>query len=322
MTTKTGVLLINLGTPDAPTASGVKAFLAEFLHDHRVVDLNRWLWCPILHGIILPIRSPKVAKLYQSVWMDEGSPLMVYSRRQQQALQQAVGLPVALGMTYGSPSIRDGLTELQAQGCEKVLVLPLYPQYSATTTAASFDKLAKVLKKEPQIPALRFINHYYEHPLYTEALAQSVTEFRAQHGESDYLLCSFHGIPQRYADNGDPYPQHCQQTADNLQAALGLDDAHFGMSYQSIFGREEWVKPYTDKTIEQLAKKGIKRLDVITPAFSSDCLETLEEIAEQCQETFVEAGGEKLRLIPCLNDSASHISLLAELVRTHTNHWE
>ncbi|RXJ74725.1 ferrochelatase [Veronia nyctiphanis] len=320
-TTKTGILLANLGTPDAPTASAVKAFLAEFLHDHRVVDLTRFIWCPVLHGIILPIRSPKVAKLYQSVWMEEGSPLMVYSKRQQRALHEASGLPVELGMTYGNPSIESAITALKEQGCEKVLVLPLYPQYSATTTAAVFDQVARVAKKSPVLPEFRFVNHYYEQDKYINALAVSVEKHWAEHGRGDVLLCSFHGIPKRYADNGDPYPKHCFATTEALKVRLGLEDHQIKTSFQSRFGREEWLQPYTDKTLEKMPSEGIKRLDIISPAFSVDCLETLEEIDGECRETFLEAGGEVFHFIPCLNDSSEHIDLMSDLVESNTRHW-
>jgi len=318
---KYGVLLVNLGTPDEASPAAVRRFLSEFLHDQRVVDMTRWLWCPILHGVILPVRSPKVAKLYQSVWMEEGSPLMVYSRRQQQRLVDMLNVPVELGMTYGNPSIESGLDSLKQQGCSKVLVLPLYPQYSRTTTAAVFDKVAKVLRSQAEIPELRFVNHYFEHPQYIAALAESVTDFWDTHGKSDYLLCSYHGIPKRYADNGDPYPQHCNGTTALLAEKLGIPREQMSMSYQSIFGREEWLKPYTEQTIVELAKKGVKRLDVMCPAFSVDCLETLEEIAEQCKETFIEAGGEQFNLIPCLNDNPAHIEMMAQIVRQYSQNW-
>ncbi|ELR67314.1 Ferrochelatase, protoheme ferro-lyase [Photobacterium marinum] len=318
---KYGVLLVNLGTPDEASPAAVKRFLSEFLHDQRVVDLTRWLWCPILHGVILPVRSPKVAKLYQSVWMDEGSPLMVYSRRQQKQLGAKLGIQVELGMTYGNPSILSGLDSLKQQGCDRVLVLPLYPQYSRTTTAAVFDKVAKVLKQRAEIPELRFVNQYFDHPDYISALAGSVTDFWNKHGKPDYLLCSYHGIPKRYADNGDPYPEHCNGTTALLADALDMPREKMSMSYQSIFGREEWLKPYTDKTIEELAKKGVKRLDVMCPAFSVDCLETLEEIAEQCKEIFLEAGGKEFNLIPCLNDNPAHINMMAALVEQHCQGW-
>ncbi|WP_240206942.1 ferrochelatase [Vibrio sp. CyArs1] len=313
---KTGVLLVNLGTPDEPTAKGVKAFLQEFLHDHRVVDMNRWLWCPILHGVILPIRSPKVAKLYQSVWMEQGSPLMVYSRQQADKLAQALNMPVELGMSYGNPSLKDGLSRLLDQGVDKVVVLPLYPQYSGTTTAAAFDGIAKACKSISTLPSISLVRDYHDNARYIKALANSVRAHWEQHGRADYLLCSYHGIPKRYADNGDVYPLHCEATTKLLGEELGLDSSQIGMSYQSIFGREEWLQPYTEQTLKQMPDKGIKSLDIITPAFSVDCLETLEEIAVEAKETFIEAGGESYRYICCLNDSQEHIDMMVELVQS------
>ncbi|WP_413110565.1 ferrochelatase [Thaumasiovibrio sp. DFM-14] len=321
MMDRIGVLLINLGTPQQPEPSAVKAFLAEFLHDQRVVDMTRWLWCPLLHGIILPFRSPKVARLYRKIWTAEGSPLLANSIRQRDRLQEVIDMPVAVGMTYGQPSIDLALEELESQGCTKVLVLPLYPQFSATTTAAGIDKLAQALQRRSNLPEMRTVNHYYQQPLYVDALAQSVRDYWEVHGESDYLLCSYHGIPQRYSDNGDPYAGHCVQTSYQLQQALALEDDQFGMSYQSIFGREEWLKPYTEQTLIALARSGTKRIDVITPAFASDCLETLEEIAIQCRDTFIQHGGEQLRLIPCLNDRDDHIALLTHVIHHHTKEW-
>lgn len=312
---KLGILLANLGTPQAPTSQAVKAFLSQFLHDQRVVDMSRWLWCPLLHGIILPTRSPKVAKLYQSIWMDEGSPLMVYSRRQRDKLAELSQRPVELGMTYGEPSLLEGVRKLQQQGAEQIVVLPLYPQYSATTTAAVFDGLAKALRQLPVVPELHFIRDYHDHPLYIQALAKSVRASWQLHGQGDLLLCSYHGIPKRYAQNGDIYPEHCQKTTELLAQALGLPQDKVMMTYQSQFGKEEWLQPYTDKTMEALPSQGIKKLDVICPAFSVDCLETLEEIAEQNQEIFLHSGGEAFHYIPCLNDSQSHIELMAALVK-------
>ncbi|MBR9787309.1 MAG: ferrochelatase [Vibrionaceae bacterium] len=312
---KQGVLLVNLGTPDEPTAPAVKRFLSQFLHDHRVVDMTRWLWCPILHGVILPIRAPKVAKLYESVWMEEGSPLMVYSKRQAKKLAQQLDIPVELGMTYGNPSLYAGFEALLSQGVDEVIVLPLYPQYSGTTTAAVSDGITKAFKRLPVIPAFSLIRDYHDHPIFIDALAQSVRAYWAEHGQGDYLLCSYHGIPKRYADNGDIYPQHCETTTRLLGEALGLKETQIGMSYQSRFGREEWLKPYTDKTLETLPAKGVKKIDIMTPAFSSDCLETLEEIAGENKEIFLEAGGEQFNYIPCLNDADRHIDMMAELVR-------
>ncbi len=313
---KQGVLLVNLGTPDEPTAPAVKRFLSQFLHDHRVVDKTRWLWCPILHGVILPVRAPKVARLYESVWMEDGSPLMVYSKRQAKKLAEQLEMPVELGMTYGNPSLHSGFEALLSQGVEEVIVLPLYPQYSGTTTAAVSDGITKAFKKLPTIPSFSLIRDYHDHPMYIEALAQSVTAYWAKHGQGDYLLCSYHGIPQRYADNGDIYPDHCATTTRLLGEALGLKEEQIGMTYQSRFGREAWLTPYTDKTLEALPGKGIKKVDIMTPAFSSDCLETLEEIAGENREIFLKAGGEAFHYIPCLNDDDSHIAMMAELVRS------
>ena len=314
---KQGVLLVNLGTPDAATPAAVRRFLSEFLHDKRVVSLTRWLWCPILHGVILPIRSPKVAKLYQSVWMDQGSPLLVYSQRQVAKLQDKLQMPVALGMTYGNPSLKSGIEALMAQGVEEIIVLPLYPQYSGTTTAAVSDGLTKAFKQLPVIPGYRFIRDYYSHPSYVKALAESVRKHWRENGQGDHLVCSFHGIPKRLADQGDIYPQHCEQTTELLAQELGLSADKITMTYQSRFGREEWLKPYTDETLEALPKQGIKKLDIMAPAFSVDCLETLEEISDQCKETFIEAGGEAFSYIKCLNDNDEHIQMMAELVEMH-----
>ena len=313
-TKKQGVLLVNLGTPDAPTAPAVKRFLSQFLHDKRVVDMTRWLWCPLLHGIILPIRSPKVAKLYQTVWMDEGSPLLVYAKRQADKLKQQIDMPVELGMTYGNPSLKTGLEKLMASGVEDVIVLPLYPQYSSTTTAAVSDGLTKAFQSIPVMPNYRLVRDYHDHPTYIKALAESVRRSWQEKGQGDYLLCSYHGIPKRYADNGDIYPQHCEATTELLRLELGLTKEQDGMTYQSRLGREEWLQPYTDKTLEQLPSKGVKKLDIITPAFSSDCLETLEEISEQCCELFIEHGGDVFNFIPCLNDDELHIQMMIEII--------
>lgn len=314
-----GVLLVNLGTPDAPTPEAVKRYLAEFLHDHRVVDLTRWLWCPILHGIILQVRPKRVAKAYAEVWTDDGSPLLAISRQQQAAVQKELNhrgfdLPVELAMTYGNPSMADSLQSLVDQGVEEVIVLPLYPQYSATTTGAVFDKLAKVIAKRPEFPALTFIRDYYRRDGYLDALAQSVKDHWQEHGKGERLLISFHGIPKRYADNGDPYPQHCHHTAEQLAARLGLSEGEWLCCFQSRFGREEWLQPYTDKTLEQWGKE-IGKVDVICPAFSADCLETLEEIQVENHDIFCEAGGESLSYIPALNAREDHIGLLTDLIQ-------
>ncbi len=309
-----GVLLVNLGTPDEATPAGVKRFLKQFLSDKRVVDTSRFIWYPLLNGVILPLRSSKVAKVYQQVWLEEGSPLMVYSQRQASALQQQLNMPVEVGMTYGQPSIASGVDALLQQGCQQIIVLPLYPQYSGTTTAAANDALMRALQPLPVVPNYCFIRDYHDKPSYIRALANQVRQHWQQHGQGDYLLCSYHGILQRYADDGDVYPIHCERTTKLLAQELGLDHNQIGMTYQSRFGREEWLKPYTEPTLQQLAKQGFTKLDVVSPAFSVDCIETLEEIALEGRETYQQAGGGEFRYIACLNDSPEHIAMMVELV--------
>ena len=312
--TKTGILLANLGTPDAPTPGAVKRYLRQFLSDKRVVDTSRLLWWPLLRGVILPIRSPRVAKLYQSVWMEEGSPLMVYSRRQQQALAARLpDTPVALGMSYGSPSLASAVDDLLAQGVEHIVVLALYPQYSCSTVAAVWDELARILAKKRAIPGISFIRDYAEHPDYIHALAASVRASFAVHGEPDLLLLSYHGIPQRYANQGDDYPQRCRDTTRELVSALGLPPERVMMTFQSRFGREPWLTPYTDETLKMLGEKGTKHIQVLCPGFAADCLETLEEIAVQNREIFLEAGGKQYEYIPALNADAAHIEMMVNL---------
>lgn len=312
--TKTGILLANLGTPDVPTPGAVKRYLRQFLSDKRVVDTSRLLWWPLLRGVILPIRSPRVAKLYQSVWMEEGSPLMVYSRRQQQALAARLpDTPVALGMSYGSPSLASAVDDLLAQGVEHIVVLPLYPQYSCSTVAAVWDELARILAKKRAIPGISFIRDYAEHPDYIHALAASVRASFAVHGEPDLLLLSYHGIPQRYANQGDDYPQRCRDTTRELVSALGLPPERVMMTFQSRFGREPWLTPYTDETLKMLGEKGTKHVQVLCPGFAADCLETLEEIAVQNREIFLEAGGKQYEYIPALNADAAHIEMMVNL---------
>lgn len=316
MQSKLGVLMVNLGTPDAPTPQAVKRYLAEFLSDRRVVDTSPWLWWPLLRGVILPIRSPRVAKLYQSVWMEEGSPLLVYSRRQQKALAARMPeIPVELGMSYGSPNLPDAIDKLLAQGVTKLVVLPLYPQYSCSTSAAVWDAVARILKGYRRLPSVSFIRDYAEHPAYISALQQSVERSFVQHGKPDRLILSFHGIPKRYARLGDDYPQRCEDTSRALRGKLALPAEHIMMTYQSRFGREPWLTPYTDETLKSLPAQGIKHIQLICPGFSADCLETLEEIKEQNREIFMHAGGEKFEYIPALNDDEGHIDLLEQLIK-------
>ncbi|MFC3681108.1 ferrochelatase [Bacterioplanoides pacificum] len=323
-----GVLLVNLGTPEAPTAKAVRNYLAEFLWDKRVVDVPRPLWWLILHGIILRFRPGRVAKGYASIWTDDGSPLMAISKKQQQALKQQLAaaygqdIPVALAMTYGQPTMEQAGRELRQAGVENMLVLPLYPQFSSSTTAAVYDRLASGLKACPHLPQTRWVNEYHQHPGYIQALANSVKEYWAEHGQGDKLLMSFHGIPQRYEDRGDPYPSQCRATAKALAAALQLNDDQWYCAFQSRFGREEWVKPYTDFTLKEWGGAGVQRVDVISPAFSADCLETLEELEEENRENFIEAGGHQYHYIPCLNDRDDHIQMMVDLVKEHTKGWD
>ena len=315
---KTGILLANLGTPEAPTSDAVKRYLRQFLSDTRVVDFPRLLWWPLLRGVILPIRSPRVAKLYQSVWMEEGSPLMVYSRRQQQALAARLpDTPVALGMSYGTPSLASAVDDLLAQGVGHIVVLSLYPQYSCSTVAAVWDELARILAKKRAIPGISFIRDYAGHPDYIHALAASVRASFAVHGEPDLLLLSYHGIPQRYANQGDDYPQRCRDTTRELVSALGLPPERVMMTFQSRFGREPWLMPYTDETLKMLGEKGVGHIQVMCPGFAADCLETLEEIAEQNREVFLGAGGKKYEYIPALNATPEHIEMMANLVAAY-----
>lgn len=316
--TKTGILLANLGTPDAPTPEAVKRYLRQFLSDPRVVDTSPALWWPLLRGVILPLRAPRVAKLYQSIWMEDGSPLMVYSKAQQQALAQRLpNTPVALGMSYGSPSLESAVDELLASGVEHIVVLPLYPQYSCSTVAAVWDELARILARKRGIPGVSFIRDYADDSSYIDALAKSARDSFAQHGGPDLLLLSYHGIPQRYADEGDDYPQRCRDTTRELVSALGLPPEKVMMTFQSRFGREPWLTPYTDETLKMLAEKGTRHIQVMCPGFAADCLETLEEIAVQNREIFLEAGGKQYEYIPALNATPEHIEMMVNLTAAY-----
>ncbi|MBE5251011.1 MAG: ferrochelatase [Enterobacterales bacterium endosymbiont of Blomia tropicalis] len=311
---KPGVLLVNLGTPDAPTTPAVKRYLKQFLSDPRVVDTPRWLWWPILTGVVLPFRSPRVSKLYASVWMEGGSPLMVYSQRQRDALAAQLDMPVALGMSYGNPSLKSAVDSLMAQGVTRLIVLPLYPQFSCSTVAAVWDGLTAVFKNYRSLPDVEFIRDYADHPAYIAALKASVERAFAKHGQPDLLVMSYHGIPQRFADEGDDYPQRCADTTAALTKALGLRNDQVKLTFQSRFGREPWLTPYTDETMQGLPAKGVKHVQVMSPGFSADCLETLEEISEQNREFFMHAGGEKFEYIPALNDDEAHIDMMVQLI--------
>lgn len=311
-TSPTALLIVNLGTPEAPTPRAVRRYLAEFLHDHRVVQLTRWLWCPLLHFIILPLRGPKAAAKYASIWMPEGSPLAVHTRRLAGAVQDRLpGWRVQDAMRYGEPSIGSRLQAWRAEGVQKVVVLPLYPQYSTTTTESVRD----VVTREARGLDVRFIEDYPVDPGWVAAVVGSIRSWRAEHGAGEHLLFSYHGLPQRLARNGDPYPQRCEASTRAIVQALGLRDGEWTLTYQSRFGKERWLEPATDATLQAMAARGVRRVDVVCPGFAVDCLETLEEIAMQNAELFHEAGGEALRYIPCLNDAPAHADALAALAR-------
>jgi protoporphyrin/coproporphyrin ferrochelatase len=322
-----GVLLSNLGTPDAPTAPALRRYLREFLLDPRVIEMNRALWWTILHTAILPFRPKVSAALYQKVWTAEGSPLLIIARRQAAAigavLAKEVGTPlrVAVGMRYGNPSIPAALRELAAQGCRRLLVLPLYPQYAAVTTGSTFDAVAAELAAWRWVPEVRTVHHYHDVPAYTDALAASIRAAWEQEAPAEKLLFSFHGIPERYFRAGDPYFCHCHKTARLAAERLGLPRERWEVSFQSLFGREEWLKPYSEQTIKAMARSGVKSLDVVCPGFSADCLETLEEIDGQNREFFLHAGGERYRYIPALNDRPDHVRALADVLLANLTGW-
>lgn len=317
MPTKTAVLLTNLGTPERLDRDSVKRFLREFLSDPLVVRLPRILWFPILYGIILPIRSGRTLEAYRRVWSDDGSPIMAISERQRAALQQRLGdsVRVALAMRYGNPSYPDVLRELQSAGVEKLLVLPLYPQYSVTTTATSYKHLKQTLNEIGFDPALEFIGYYPDHISYIEALAESVRE-HWQSGQR-HLLMSFHGLPQANVDRGDPYQAQCEKTARLLAANLGLGPSDWSIGYQSRFGKQTWIQPYTSDVLKRLVQNDINAVDVICPGFAADCLETLDEIEVEYRDEFIELGGEKFSYIPALNDRTAHTKMMHDLLQPH-----
>lgn len=312
---KYGVLLVNLGTPTAPTPRAVRRYLAAFLSDRRVVDTPRALWLPLLYGVILPLRSPRVAKQYQSIWMKDGSPLMVYSCRQQQAL--AASLPdvlVELAMSYGQPSLSQAIDQLFAQDIIRLVILPLYPQYSCSTSAAIWDAVSRILTGYRRLPSVSFIRDYAEHPAYITALKASIDKSFNQYGKPDRLVVSFHGIPQRYIEKGDDYLQRCKATCQVLTFMLDYPAQQVMMTFQSRFSRKPWLVPATDETMKILPSQGIKHVQLICPGFAADCLETLEEIQVKNRGIFEHAGGKSFQYIPALNDDTAHIDLLRQLI--------
>lgn len=309
-----GVLLLNLGTPDAPTAGAVWRYLAEFLRDRRVVELPPLLWWPLLFGLILPLRCRRVARNYAKIWLPDGSPLRVYTLRLASALQSQLNIPVVAAMRYGQPGIAAGLAELETQGCQHIIAVPLYPQYSATTTATGFDALSAQFAKRRAQPGLTWIRDYATHPGYIAALAESVREHWQKQGRGERLLLSFHGLPQLNIRRGDPYQSRCEQTAQALAQALELSPEEWALSYQSRFGKQQWITPATDTRLAQWGAQGLGSVDVICPGFAADCLETLEEIALGSAQVFRAAGGQQLRYINALNDRPAHVAALAQLV--------
>jgi ferrochelatase len=312
----TGVLLANLGTPEAPQRKPVARFLREFLSDPRVVDLPRLLWLPLLNLIIIPLRAGRSAAAYRQIWWPEGSPLLVLTERLAERLRAA--LPgrarVEVGMRYGEPSIRRGLERLRNAGVEELVILPMYPQFSGTTTASIYDAVDGALELLDWYPRRHPIDQYHEHPAWIEAIAESIRAYRAEHGTADKLIFSLHGIPQRYVRQGDPYQQQCELSVRAVAERLGLAADEWLLTYQSRVGREPWLQPYTDLTLEELGKSGVRHVQVLCPGFAVDCLETLEEIGMQNRELFEQAGGEKLEYIPALNDSEAHVRLYRLLV--------
>ncbi len=319
---KKAVLLINLGTPDAPTKKNVRRYLAEFLADPRVVEIPKLVWSIILHGIILRIRPAKSAALYKKIWTDAGSPLFDITRRQAEALQtkldkQEHNVKVRFAMRYGNPSIPSTLKQMHESGIDDIIILPLYPQYAAPTTASSFDAIAKEMMKWRYLPSIRFINTYHDHPDYINALVHSIQQDFEKHGKPKKLVLSYHGMPERNLKLGDPYYCFCKKTTRLVVEALELDEADYVTTFQSRFGKAKWLTPYTDGTLGKLAKEGIDDVAVICPAFSADCLETLEEIEHENREIFEAAGGKAYRYIDALNDDPHHIDMMANIVRPY-----
>lgn len=323
-----GILLVNLGSPKAPTTSAVRRYLAEFLWDRRVVEIPRLVWFLILHGIILRLRPSKSAKKYQAIWSDQGSPLIAIANRQAQAIEKQLqkqirgNAIVDVAMRYGDPSIANGLQGLRQAGARRLLVLPLYPQYSATTTASVFDAVTEELRNWRWLPDMRFINTYHDHSGYIDALSKSVLRHWDKSARKpDVLIFSFHGIPQAYIDKGDPYFCYCQKTARLVAEKLALRDNQWIVTFQSRFGKAPWLKPATDQTLMQLAHNGIHTVDIICPGFSADCLETLEEINIENRDIFLQGGGVDFGYIECLNDQAEHIKALCDLIQQHSFGW-
>lgn len=325
---KLGILVTNLGTPDAPTTPALRRYLGEFLADPRVVEVPRLIWWLILHGVILRFRPRRSAAAYRKVWESAGSPLLVYTAKQCEAIRETLqarhgnNIVVAFAMRYGNPSISSVLDELQDQGVRKLLVLPLYPQYSGSTSASTFDAIAKDFASRRWLPDFRFVSHYPDFPPYIEAMARHIEEYWSQHGRQEKLILSYHGIPLKYLQQGDPYHCECHKSSRLLAERLGLGADQYKTTFQSRFGREEWLKPYTDETLKSLPGQGIASVDVFCPGFSSDCLETIEEIDEENRHYFMAAGGKAFNYIPALNATPGHIEALVTLIEENIQGWQ
>ena len=323
---RVGVILSNLGTPDEPTAPAIRRYLREFLSDTRVIEIPKLLWWPILNGPILLARPRKLVPRYASIWMEGGSPLLVYTQRQalgvaQSLAQRGLEVEVEAGMRYGKPSLHDAMTRLVDKGCEHILVVPLYPQYAASTTATVVDEIARVAARMRNQPALRFIRRFNTDPLFIKPLGEKIAKFWQQHGQPQKLVMSFHGLPRQCVDQGDPYCRDCYETARALAEYLGLSDEQYQVTFQSRFGPAKWLEPYTEPTLKRLASEGVTSVDVVCPGFVSDCLETLEEIQVEVCEAYLHAGGKQFRYIPALNDSPDWIAALSDLVERHLQGW-
>ena len=314
-----GILLVNLGTPDAPTAGAVRRYLREFLSDPRVVQIPRAVWLPILYLFVLPLRPAKSARKYATIWRPDGSPLRIYHERQAQLLRGYLGqklgkqLPVAAAMRYGKPSVATGLAELKERGCDRILVIPMYPQYAGSTTGSTEDALAKGLRRWKPAPAVKVLRDFHDHPAYAKAIAKNVTEYWMKTGRPDRLVMSFHGIPKAVVAAGDPYEKQCRESARLIATELGWNDARTLVTFQSRFGKAEWLQPYTEPTLRQLGADGVGRVDVICPGFAADCLETLEEIAQEGRDAFLKAGGKEFHYIPTTNDTPAWMTALSIL---------
>jgi ferrochelatase len=323
----TAVLLCNLGTPEAPTPAAVRRYLAEFLADPRVVEIPRAIWLPLLHGVILPLRSARSAARYRTIWTPEGSPLKVWTERQAKRLQGWLGqrghrVRVAYAMRYGTPSMAGQLGALADAGATRILVLSAYPQYSGTTTASLVDAVGAWTRTRRHVPELRFVNRYHDDRRYVQALARGVERHWREHGRPDHLVMSFHGVPERTLHLGDPYHCECRKTARLLAQWLDLQPSQYTVTFQSRFGKARWLQPYTEPTLRALARQGAQRVDVVCPGFTSDCLETLEEIAQEGRDAFLAAGGKSFHYIPCLNADDEWIQALGGIAEQHLSGWE